>query len=1210
MYLKWTQYLIVGLLLLGLGTTASAQVDASIDSVSVGSYTRVPVTQIAPVPLAAKLNNVGTASFTGATVTAEVFEVGNPTAIFTTTSAATGAIAPGTSTVVTMGTWTPTAANISQYSITYTSTVTNDANAGNNSFTGNLEVTARTYARDDGIMSGGLGTATGNIRQGLIFEMVNAEDLYEVEASINGGAVGDSLIMEVYSTNVSGTPTTLLASSTPIVLTAPSPGTTIFNFPTPINLLPGTYVVSLYQSTSTANISLGYSDNIFAPGEAWIRVGTGAWTNPENFGFNAAYMIRPRFTPLANDVGITRVTTPHPEYTIIPETQYAGTALTAEVEVENFGAAAATGVVVTTEIFSAGNLSTPLTTLTSTAIPTLAVGATATVTVGTYTPPAGADTYIFEHTVSTTSPDQDPANDSESTSFTVSTGTYARDDGQSSGSLGIGANATPGVYDNAILGQNFELINNGRIDSITARFSSPTAGDSVRIAVYATNATTGTPTFQVAFTDSYIFTAADAAAGVLLTLPITNGPVSLTAGTYYVGVREYNENVTLSTTPVIFTTGTTWLRWNGNPNGTTAWSNNENFNFNVTYVLRPNLLPSCDNFVSTTTTTDATCSSADGSADVSISGGVAPYTYLWSTGATTNNINNVIADSYVVTVTGSTGCTSVDTLVVGATASPISLSSSSTDASCGVNDGSVSVTASNGNMPYSYLWSNGSTTASVTGLGSGTYNVTVVDDDGCDATASETVSVPSGPSATAALTPVGCFGGNDGVINATVTGGTTPYSYLWSNGATTEDISGLTAGTYSGTITDDNGCTFAVSNLVVSEPALLTLSASGTDVTCNGDGDGAVSLTVAGGTPLYSYSWSNGATTQNLTGLSGGVYSATVTDENSCTANSSVTVSEPSAISVTASSNDVTCNGDGDGSIDLAVTGGTTPYSYNWNNGAVTEDLNNLSGGIYSGTISDDNGCTVSASVTITEPNELLLSAAVSNVSCNGNDDGAIDVTATGGTMPYSFSWSTGATTEDLSGLSPNTYIGLLTDDNSCTVSATITVTEPAVLTASTTVTDVAFNGGSDGAVDLTPSGGTAPYSYSWDNGETTEDLSNVAAGSYSVTITDDNGCTFTTTVSVSEPPVSTSTVDLPYGLQIFPNPTKGLVNLDFELNQTTEVSIRVFSATGQLLRDVQGANIQSEQLQLDMSEYPSGVYFLQINAGGHISGHRVILQD
>jgi len=514
--------------------------------------------------------------------------------------------------------------------------------------------------------------------------------------------------------------------------------------------------------------------------------------------------------------------------------------------------------------------------------------------------------------------------------------------------------------------------------------------------------------------------------------------------------------------------------------------------------------------------------SNDGTVDLTITGGTAPYTYLWSNTATTEDMIGLTAGTYDVTVTDANGCTATESVDV---LEPTVLSANAVagNVSCNAgNDGTVDLTVTGGTAPYTYAWSNTATTEDMTGLTAGTYNVTVTDANGCTTTSSTTVTEPTALTASAIATNVSCNGGNNGTIDLTVTGGTAPYSYAWSNTATTEDLAGLMVGTYDVTVTDANGCTTNAST-TVTEPTALSASAIATDVSCNAGSDGTVDLTVSGGTAPYTYAWSNTATTEDMTGLMAGTYDVTITDANGCTTTVSATVTEPTALSASAIATNVSCNAGNDGTIDLTVTGGTAPYTYAWSNSATTEDMTGLTAGTYDVTITDANGCTTTASATVTEPTALTASAIATNVSCNAGNDGTVDLTVTGGTAPYTYAWSNTATTEDLAGLMAGTYDVTITDANGCTITASATVTEPTALSASAIATNVSCNAGNDGTIDLTVTGGTAPYTYAWSNSATTEDMTGLTAGTYDVTITDANGCTTTASVTVTEPTALTA---------------------------------------------------------------------------------------
>ncbi|MBI4646927.1 MAG: hypothetical protein HY738_10130, partial [Bacteroidia bacterium] len=534
---------------------------------------------------------------------------------------------------------------------------------------------------------------------------------------------------------------------------------------------------------------------------------------------------------------------------------------------------------------------------------------------------------------------------------------------------------------------------------------------------------------------------------------------------------------------------------------------------------------------SITSVTNVGCNGAStGSATVTAGGGTPIYFYDWSpdgyTGDGTVTYSGLPAGPYTVTVTDSQGCT--DDASANIT-QPAVLNASivGSDVLCnGGSSGSADLTVTGGTLPYTYLWSNSSVNQNITNLTAGLYSVTVTDVNSCTATASVTINEPLALIATISGTNVNCFGETTGTADLTINGGTPAYSILWNTGATTEPLSGLASGVYSVTVTDINSCTTTASITITQPAAALTATISGTNVLCNGGNNGAADLTVSGGTVVYTYSWSNFAITEDITGLTANTYVVTVTDANSCTVTASVNITEPTVLTANITGTDVNCNGGNDGTADLSVSGGVSPYTYQWSTGSFNQDITNLTAGTYGVTITDDNGCITTASVIINEP-AAALSASIfgTDVTAAGADDGSANLTVLDGTIPYLYIWSNGETTEDLDSLSGGTYTVTVTDFNGCTVTATVVINEPGVLIASIAGTNIDCNGDSTGAANLTVSGGVIPYTYLWSNGETTEDISDLPADIYTVTVTDDNLITITATVTIAQPSALTATI-------------------------------------------------------------------------------------
>jgi gliding motility-associated-like protein len=542
----------------------------------------------------------------------------------------------------------------------------------------------------------------------------------------------------------------------------------------------------------------------------------------------------------------------------------------------------------------------------------------------------------------------------------------------------------------------------------------------------------------------------------------------------------------------------------------------------------------------------------DGEINLTVTGGNPGYSFLWSNGFTSEDLTNLPAGTYTVTVTDINGCQTVSNITLtqpGDLTETISATTfpSGTNISCfGASDGNIDLTPNGGTPGYTYLWSNGATTQDLNNVPAGTYGVIITDQNGCQVSSSITLIQPPvlNQSSTAFTYPSGsnisCFGLSNGSIDLTVIGGNPGYSYLWNTGATTQDISGLAAGTYTVTVTDLNACTVNT-NITLVQPTQLTgglvpsVYAGGVNVSgCVNDG--TIDLTVNGGSPIYTYLWSNGATSQDLSALAAGTYSVTVTDLNGCQATQNITLTGPTPLSqsisafVYSSGTNISCFGASDGSVDLTINGGVGPYNYVWSNGASSQDLTNVPAGTYNVVVTDALGCQITSSITLDQPPSLSqtivgsLYPSGTNISCFGATDGSVDLTIAGGNPGYSYLWSNGATTEDLTGVPAGTYSVVATDPNGCTINSTITLVQPIALSIDLSAlqfiggNNVSCTGASDGSIDLTVAGGSPVYTYNWSNGGTNQDITSLSAGTYSVTVTDVNGCQIGGNIILTEP--------------------------------------------------------------------------------------------
>lgn len=499
-------------------------------------------------------------------------------------------------------------------------------------------------------------------------------------------------------------------------------------------------------------------------------------------------------------------------------------------------------------------------------------------------------------------------------------------------------------------------------------------------------------------------------------------------------------------------------------------------------------------------------------------GGTAPYVYQWSNGAgNTNEITNLVAGVYSVTVTEANGCTFNGSVTI-TQPNQLVVTTSRVNVSCfGGSNGSATAIANGGTPPYSYLWSNGSTTATANNLSAGTFVVTVTDANFCTATSTVTITQPGDITATVTAPVITCGGTPTG--NATVfpQGGNPPYTYLWSNGQTSQSASNLTAGVYSVTITDANGCQEILSTITLNELSAIQAVLNVTNINCTNAAVGAISTTVSGGASPYTYLWSNGSTAANLNNVPAGTYTVTVTDANNCKATVSATIVQTPGLSVTATSTPVNCFGGSTGTATASVSGGVGPFSYAWSGGQGTASISGLAAGVYTVTVTDANECTGTAQVTVTQPTQLNANISAStNVSCFGGSNGQATVSASGGTPPYIYAWSNGASSASVNNLAAGSYTATVTDARGCTATATVTITQPSALILTVAMNNGTCAGGTSGILSANVSGGTAPYTYAWSNGGNTQAISNLAAGIYTLTVTDSRGCTQTATAGVT----------------------------------------------------------------------------------------------
>lgn len=513
----------------------------------------------------------------------------------------------------------------------------------------------------------------------------------------------------------------------------------------------------------------------------------------------------------------------------------------------------------------------------------------------------------------------------------------------------------------------------------------------------------------------------------------------------------------------------------------------------------------------------------------SINGGV---TYQAS-----NVFTNRCPGTYTVTVRQIPSmCTTNVVTTIAPTAQLTAVQGSVTNQSCSAAaNGSLSVVATGGTGTLTYNWSPGNPvgdgTPTITNLAAGVYTCIITDANGC--TRSFSGIVGTAPQATVQITSsdtTTCFGGSDGAASVTVSGGATPYTYNWLPGNPpgdgTPSVTGLSGGTWTCVVTAGHPACTTSQTVVIAQPAPVVSSVNSiSQVTCFGLQNGQAQVTGSGGNGTLSYLWSpSGGTNSLADSLATGTYTCTITDMSGCTATQTVLISQPLPVSASLDTlTNVTCYGLLDGSATLIATGGNGTYSYLWSPaGGNTAFADSLGTGIYTCLITDANGCTGTQSVSIAEP--VLLVAALDtsfNVTCFNLQNGSASVSVAGGTGPYAYLWSPyGGTSSTAAALGSGNYYCAISDNNGCTTTQSVTITQPALLSTAivnASSPDCAFD--STGSVSLNVSGGTPSYNYNWNPSvSNSSTAANLPAGSYTCIVSDSSGCADTVTIQLTQP--------------------------------------------------------------------------------------------
>lgn len=533
----------------------------------------------------------------------------------------------------------------------------------------------------------------------------------------------------------------------------------------------------------------------------------------------------------------------------------------------------------------------------------------------------------------------------------------------------------------------------------------------------------------------------------------------------------------------------------------------------------------------------------------------------------------------------------------------------------GLNNGSIFLSTSGISGPYSYNWSNGSTSANLTSLAPGNYAVVVSDASNCSVSLNFNIIAPVPLALNIPVSNVTCFGESNGAASVQVTGGTSPYSYAWSTlpAQNTATAINLSAGQYQVLVSDANGCT-SLSSVSISEPENpITISGTIVSANCN-QNNGSVQTTVQGAQGPVVYNWSNGQTGATLANVPAGLYTLIV-ESNGCSTSQSFSVDNTNGPNIFALNQNLSCFNGQNGVITLTTTGGTPPYSYIWSNGGTGNSQSNLAAGVYDIIVSDSNGCIDSYQTELTQPSPLSNFFTVSPNGCGSSPSGSIVSNVIGGLTPYSYSWSNGNSGATLTNLGAGIYTLTVTDAGGCSATFSAEVTNNSGLQGAISGISPSCAGFSDGGALIEITGGTPPFSYLWSNGETSSSIANLEPGNYSCNVTDASGCMLSLNTVIENP------YDIDYqilGLTEVPNfsiqtysttfnanadylwsvtggnlissPTENFVEIQWADNASGEVTLTVFLADGCQYVFSQSIQIGASQLTSEDS-HPLIIY-------------------
>ncbi len=619
---------------------------------------------------------------------------------------------------------------------------------------------------------------------------------------------------------------------------------------------------------------------------------------------------------------------------------------------------------------------------------------------------------------------------------------------------------------------------------------------------------------------------------------------------------------------------------------------------------------------------------SDGSIDILVEGGIAPLQVEWSNGDMGVMINDLEDGEYEATITDAFNCSLVtDRIQLNGpqilTVGVVLLQ----DNDChDDNSGFIQLGVAGGTQPYNIQWSHGPTGSVVSSLESGLYSATISDANGCENIIQNLeISEPDSLEiSVTTLEQITCPGGDDSFVDIKVEGGTSPYSYFWSNGAISEDQFGIEAGLYQLTVSDFNSCSAIIDNILINEPDPIQISVADIiNVNCLGSTEGAVAVNVEGGNGNYIYNWgiSDGddSDKNSLEDLGPGLYSVTVVDEFDCksSAFSLEVVNEDIPINVDLLlDQEVDCHGDSTGQLTATVSDASLPLDFNWSSGdknvinELSDTISQLISGSYNLTVTDGEGCVgIADSILIESPLTIIHSVEEKiNNDCWDDSNGLISLGVSGGQSPYEIKWNNGLDGFQIEKLETGVYNATITDELGCmTLVNPISILSPDTIRFNASVIPEVST--SSGEIELNPRGGTPPYSFVWGNPISFVNgprASGLEAGNYTVTIEDARSCTIDTAIIVTKP-TSLSEMSSNISISVYPNPTDSKLYV-----KVVDVQVQYLE-----LINLEGMSIHklsldqdtySNFIQLDINDVLPGLYLLKIGIGNQAIHRKIIV--